>query len=62
MIAARAGTVTVRTTNVSISRPVPMMNPVCTMIEMLPNNSPNIEAAKMIPAEVITPRWTGRPG
>src|SRR3981189_2975106 len=44
IIAARAGTVMVRTTNVSISRPTPMMNPVCTMVERLPNNRPNIEA------------------
>jgi hypothetical protein len=39
-----AGTVMVRTTKVSINRPMPMMNPVCTMVDMLPNNSPNIEA------------------
>src|ERR1700686_5597677 len=51
IIAAMAGTVMVRTTNVSISRPTPMMNPVCTMVERLPNNRPNIEAAKIMPAE-----------
>jgi hypothetical protein len=55
IIAAMAGTVTVRTTNVSISRPTPMMNPVCTIAERLPNSRPNIEAAKMMPAEVMTP-------
>jgi hypothetical protein len=55
IIAARAGTVMLRTTNVSISRPTPMMNPVCTMVERLPNNRPNIEAAKIMPAEVMTP-------
>lgn len=49
IIAASAGTVIVRTTNVSISNPIPMTKPVCTMMEMLPNNSPNIEAAKMSP-------------
>ena len=32
-----------------------MMNPVCTMVQTLPNSRPNIDAAKMIPAEVITP-------
>src|ERR1700752_27820 len=53
--AARAGTVMVRTTKGSMSRPTPMMNPVCTMVERLPNNRPNIEAAKMMPAEVMTP-------
>ncbi|CNJ76962.1 Uncharacterised protein [Mycobacterium tuberculosis] len=50
-----AGTVTVRTTKVSIKRPMPMMNPVCAMVERLPNNRPNIEAAKIMPAEVMTP-------
>jgi hypothetical protein len=51
----RAGTVTVRTTNVSIKMPMPMMNPVCTMVERLPNNRPDIDAAKINPAEVMTP-------
>ena len=53
--AAIAGTVMVRTTKVSMSKPAPMMNPVCTIVEMLPNNKPNMEAAKMMPAEVMTP-------
>ena len=39
----------VRTTNVSINRPAPMMNPVCTIVVTLPNSRPNIEAAKMMP-------------
>ena len=62
MSAASAGTVTVRTTKVSINRPAPMMKPICTIVETLPNSRPNIEAAKMIPAEVITPpvEWTAR--
>jgi hypothetical protein len=47
--------VTVRTTKVSIKMPMPMMNPVCTIVERLPNNRPDIEAAKMMPAEVMTP-------
>ena len=50
-----AGTVTVRTTKVSINRPMPMMNPVCAMVDRLPNTRPNIEAAKIMPAEVMTP-------
>ena len=45
--AAMAGTVTVRTTKVSIKRPMPMMNPVCVIVDRLPNNRPNIEAAKL---------------
>lgn len=53
--AAMAGTVTVRTTKVSIKRPMPMMNPVCVIVERLPNNMPKIEAAKIKPAEVMTP-------
>src|SRR4029079_8865067 len=53
--AASAGTVMVRTTNVSINRPAPMMKPICSIVETLPNIRPNIEAAKMMPAEVITP-------
>jgi hypothetical protein len=32
-----------------------MMNPTCTMPAMLPNVRPNMDAAKMRPAEVITP-------
>ena len=36
-----------------------MMKPVCTMVDRLPNNRPNIEPAKMIPAEVITPPSSG---
>ena len=55
MSEARAGTVMVRTTKVSIRSPTPMMKPVCTMVDRLPNNMPNIEPAKMIPAEVMTP-------
>ena len=53
--AAMAGTVTVRTTKVSIKRPMPTMNPICVMVERLPNSRPNIEAAKIMPAEVMTP-------
>lgn len=53
--AAIAGTVMVRTTNVSISNPTPMMKPVCTIVDTLPNSRPNMDAAKMIPAEVMTP-------
>jgi hypothetical protein len=52
---ARAGTVTVRTRKVSSSNPTPMMNPTCTMPAMLPKVRPNMDAAKMIPADVITP-------
>ena len=32
-----------------------MMKPACTKVLMLANNIPNIEAAKMTPAAVITP-------
>ena len=53
--AAMAGTVTVRTTKVSIKRPMPTMNLICVMVERLPNSRPNIEAAKMTPTEVMTP-------
>jgi hypothetical protein len=52
---ASAGTVMVRTINVSTSRPIPMTKPACTMDVMLLNNIANIGAAKMIPAEVMTP-------
>lgn len=52
---ASAGTVTVRTRNVSSSNPTPMMKPTWTMPMMLPNVRPNMLAAKMMPAEVITP-------
>ena len=52
---AKAGTVMVRTTKVSIRRPIPMMKPVCAIVDRVPNSRPNIEPAKMIPAEVITP-------
>src|SRR6202041_1971555 len=41
IIAAMAGTVMVRTTKVSINRPMPMMNPVCTIADRLPNSRPN---------------------
>ena len=52
---AIAGTVMVRTRKVSSSSPVPMMKPHCTRVLMLANSMPNIEAAKMTPAAVITP-------
>jgi hypothetical protein len=32
-----------------------MMKPTCTIPMMLPKVRPNIDAAKMMPAEVITP-------
>ncbi|MDT5328036.1 MAG: hypothetical protein QOF25_5188, partial [Mycobacterium sp.] len=41
-----AGTVMVRTTNVSSSRPTPMMKPTCTTLLMLLAVKPNIDAAK----------------
>ncbi|MDT5084126.1 MAG: hypothetical protein QOJ61_1169, partial [Mycobacterium sp.] len=50
-----AGTVMVRTKKVSSRSPVPIMKPACTRVLMLANNIPNIEAAKMTPAAVITP-------
>ena len=49
-----AGTVRVRTRNVSSRSPQPMMRPTWIMIAMEPNISPNMLAAKMIPAEVMT--------
>jgi hypothetical protein len=55
MMTASAGTVTVRTRKVSSSKPTPMMKPTCTIPAMLPKVRPNIDAAKMMPAEVITP-------
>jgi hypothetical protein len=45
----------VRTKKVSSNSPTPMMNPTCTIPAMLPKVKPNMDAAKMIPAEVITP-------
>src|ERR1700676_1504603 len=56
IIAAMAGTVMARTTNVSMSRPTPMMNAVCTMAERLPNNRPTIEAARILHPEGMEPR------
>ena len=44
-----------RTKKVSSNSPTPMMNPTCTIPAMLPKVKPNMDAAKMIPAEVITP-------
>jgi len=52
---ANAGTVTVRTRKVSSSKPTPMMKPTWTIPMMLPNVRPNMLAAKMMPADVITP-------
>lgn len=49
-----AGTVTVRTTNVSSNRPQPMTKPIWTMISMLPTIRPNMLAAKINPADVMT--------
>lgn len=49
-----AGTVRVRTRNVSSRSPQPMTRPTWIMIAMDPNISPNMLAAKMIPAEVMT--------
>ena len=49
-----AGTVRVRTTKVSSSRPQPMMNPAWIMMAMEPTIRPNMLTAKMMPAEVIT--------
>lgn len=34
---------------------MPMMKPACVMVLTLPNSMPNIDAAKMSPAEVMTP-------
>ena len=50
-----AGTVIVRTRNVSSRIPMPSTKPACTITLTLANNRPNIEAAKMRPAAVITP-------
>ncbi len=50
-----AGTVTVRTRKVSNRIPAPTTKPAWTMVVMLANSRPNIEAAKMTPAAVITP-------
>ncbi|CFR81079.1 Uncharacterised protein [Mycobacterium tuberculosis] len=50
-----AGTVMVRTTNVSIRIPTPMMKPPWTTVPMLENSRPDIEAANIRPAAVITP-------
>ena len=49
-----AGTVRVRTTKVSSSRPQPMMKPAWTMLASEPTISPNMLAAKITPAEVMT--------
>src|SRR6202035_5462804 len=54
-IAAMAGTVTVRTRKVSSKIPTPRTKPACTIMLMVANNSPNIDAAKMRPAAVFTP-------
>jgi hypothetical protein len=45
----------VRTRKVSKSSPTPMMNPACTIVPIPPNSRPNIDVAKMTPAEVMTP-------
>ena len=52
--AATAGTVMVRTRNVSSRIPAPMMKPIWTIVLMLANVRPNIEAAKIKPADVMT--------
>src|SRR5271166_4202914 len=52
---AMAGTVMVRTRKVSSKSPIPMTKPAWTMVVMLANSRPNIVAAKIRPAEVITP-------
>ena len=44
----------VRTRKVSSKIPAPMMKPIWTRVLMLANISPNIEAAKIKPADVIT--------
>ncbi len=49
-----AGTVSVRTTNVSSSSPHPMTNPAWTIMSNDPIISPNMLAAKIRPAEVMT--------
>ena len=49
-----AGTINVRTTNVSSSRPHPMMKPICTIVAIEPTIRPNMLAAKIKPAEVMT--------
>ena len=55
IITAIAGTVMVRTRNVSSKIPMPITKPTWTIVLMPANIRPNIEAAKMTPAEVITP-------
>ena len=52
---AAAGTVMVRTRNVSSRRPTPTTKLAWTTLPMLANNRPNIDAAKIRPAAVITP-------
>ena len=49
-----AGTVRVRTRKVSRSSPQPMMSPTWNMIATDPIMSPNMLAAKIRPADVIT--------
>lgn len=49
-----AGTVRVRTRKVSSSSPQPMMSPVWIMMATDPIIRPNMLAAKMRPAEVMT--------
>jgi len=49
-----AGTINVRTTNVSSSSPHPIMKPICTIVAMEPTIKPNMLAAKIKPAEVMT--------
>ena len=50
-----AGTVTVRTRKVSSTIPIPMVKPAWAMVLMLAATRPNMDAAKIRPADVITP-------
>lgn len=49
-----AGTVRVRTRKVSSSSPQPTIRPIWIMMAIEPTMSPNMLAAKMSPAEVMT--------
>ena len=49
------GTRTVRTRKVSSRIPAPMTKPPWTTVPMLENNKPDMDAAKIRPAAVMTP-------